>query len=121
MSVHALSESVARSFADATETAAHCAVTINARLPILAKCLFLPTPDGLTEWHEAYTEKVAAALEGTLAATSEIGSTMIHSAFAPRTPVGIADDFVRVIGKAVDPTRKRAEANAHRFSRPQSV
>lgn len=117
MSVSALQNSIARSVTDAAEMAAHCAVTINARVPILAGCFFLPTRAGLTEWHEAYTEKVAAAVEGTLAAGTELGSQMIRSAFRPPTPVGLAGDLVRVMEKAADPTRKRAQANAQRFSR----
>lgn len=117
MSVNALSQSIARSVVDAAEMASHCAVTINARLPILAGCFFLPTKDGLDAWHEAYSEKVAAAVEGTLAAGTEIGSTLIRSALRPPTPVGLAGDFVRVLEKAAHPTRKRARANAKRFSR----
>ena len=121
MSASALPHWFGRSFADAAETAAHCAVTINARLPILAGCLFVPTRAGLNEWHEAYAEKVAAAVEGTLAAAGEAGSALLRSAVAPPTPAGLADDLARVVDKAVHPTRSRARANADRFSRPQTA
>lgn len=116
MSVSDLSESVARGVADIAEMAAHCAVTVNARLPILAGCFFLPTKSGLDEWHEAVTEKMAAAVEGTLAAGGEMGSALLRSAFQPPTPVGLAGDLVRVLDKAAHPARARAKANALRFS-----
>lgn len=118
MTLPTLHESFNRGLADAAETAAHCAVTINARLPILAACLLLPTRAGLDEWHAAVSEKVAA-VEGTIAATGELGTALIRSALTPPTPAGLAEDLARVVDKAVHPTRSRARANALRFSSPR--
>ena len=113
----ALSRSLAKAAAAAATTAAHCSETIAARLPIFAGCLFMPTQAALAEWNMACAEKVAAAMEGTVAASAEWQAAMLRSAFRGATPAGFAHDMLRVMNKAAHPARRRVKANAERLGK----
>lgn len=113
----ALSRSLLKAAADHTATAAHCSQTIAARLPIFAGCLFMPTQAALAEWNMACSEKVAAAMEGTVAASMEWQAAMLRSAFRGATPAGLAHDMLRVMNKGAGPARRRVKANAKRLGK----
>ena len=117
MSARKLSRSLTRAVADAQQTAAHCSTTIGARLPILGGYFMAPTEAALAEWNMAYNEKVAAAWEGAIAASIEWQAMMMRSAFRAPNPLVIADDMMRVMNKAAHPARRRAKANARRFTK----
>jgi hypothetical protein len=117
MSRAKLARSLVRATTETGETAAHCTVTIAARLPILAGWFWSPNAPALAEWNRAYAEKAAATMEGAFAASAEWQAAMIRSAFRPPSPAGLADDFARVVRKAGQPARKRVKANAKRLTR----
>lgn len=117
MSHKRLARSLAKAASDASDTAAHSAVTISARLPILAGCLVSPSTAGIAEWNEACSEKVSAGVEGVLAAAAEWQAMMFRSAFRVPTPLGFANDMMRVVSKAAHPTHRRAKANGLRYKR----
>ena len=121
MSARAFSQSWSRAVMEAQESAAHCGVTIAARLPLFFGCIVAPSGAALAEWNQACSEKVAATLEGAVAGAAEWQATMIRSAFHPPTPTGLADDMLRVMTKAAHPTRRRAKANAGRLSAERSA
>lgn len=117
MSPQKLARSMMRAGADAGEAAANSAVTIAARLPILAGHMLSPTAAGLAEWNRAYAEKAAAAWEGMFAASAAWQRMMLRAAFSPPTAFGLAKDLVGVGQKAGHAARKRVRANAKRLSR----
>ena len=117
MSARKLSRSLTRAVVDAQQTAAHCSTTIGARLPILGGYFVSPTEAALAEWNAAYTEKVAAAWEGAIAASVEWQAMMMRSAFRAPNPLVFADDMLGVMNKAAHPARRRVKANARRLSR----
>ena len=117
MRARPLSRSLLKAVADANVTAVHCSETIAARLPIFAGCLLAPNGAALTEWNMACAEKVAAAMEGTVAASAEWQAAMMRSALRGATPAGLAHDMLRVMNKAAHPARRRVKANAKRLGR----
>ena len=118
MSTRKLSRSLAKAVADAQQTAAHCGVTIGARLPILSGLTVSPDA-AMTEWDRAYSEKVAAAWEGALAGAAAWQSVLMASLVRPPSPAAFADDVLKVMGKAAHPARRRVKANAKRLTRPK--
>ena len=118
MSTRKLSRAWARAVADAQQTAAHCGVTIGARLPILSG-LTASTGEAMTEWDRAYSEKVAAAWGGAIAASAAWQSVVIASLARPATPASFANDVLHVMDKAARPARRRVKANAKRLTRPK--
>jgi hypothetical protein len=105
---------------EAGEASAHAAATIAARLPVLGGFFFAPTAAAALEWNRAYTEKVAAASEGALAAWSAWQQLMIRSAFRPPSRAALANEIARVSHKAGHAGRKRVRANAKRLGRRKS-
>ena len=120
MSARLLSRSMTRAATSANLAAAHSAVTIAARLPILTGCFFSPTASALAEWNRAYSEKVAAALEGAAAASAEWQTVMLRAASRHPSAAGIANDCMRIAHKAGDPARRRVRANAKRLARAKA-
>ena len=114
MSAQRLARSLVRAGAETGEAAAHSAVTIAARLPILLS----PTMEGMAEWNRACTEKVAAAWTGLFAASAAWQQVMIRAAFRPPSATALANDLVRVSHKAGHAARKAAKANAKRLGVP---
>ena len=121
MSARALSRSLTHAVGQANDTANHCALTIAARLPVLARCLVAPTAEGLAEWNEAYSEKVAAVFEGAVAASTAWQIAMMRSALRMPTPTAFANDIMRVMNKAAHPARRRVKANSRRLSAPKEA
>lgn len=119
MSARRLQQSWVRAVVNAQEAATHSGVTIAARLPVLAQHLLTPSVAGMTEWNDAYTEKVQATWEGAVAASLEWQAMMFRSAFSAPTPAGFANDLMQVVHKAGHPARRRVKANAKRFSGPK--
>ena len=115
MRARPLSRSLLKAVADANVTAIHCSETIAARLPIFAGCIVAPSGAALPEWNMACAEKVAAAMEGVVAASAEWQAAMLRSAFRGATPTGLAHDMLRVMNKAAHPARRRVKANAKRL------
>jgi hypothetical protein len=102
---------------DASEAARNSAVTISARLPIFAGFFIAPSAAALTEWNEACTEKLAAGLEGSVAAVTAWNAMLIGSAFQPLTPMAFAHGAMKVFAEASGPAHARVRANAARLSR----
>jgi hypothetical protein len=113
-----LPRTMTRVIDNAGATAFDCAVTIVARMPVLAGWFVVPNSNSLAEWHRASTEKLAAAVEGAFAAGTAWQGAMWRSTLRPRMPAGIAVDFVHVMREASRPTRRRVRANARRLTGP---
>lgn len=116
MSRH-VAQAMAKAAFEAGEAAANSVVTISARLPIFVGCLVVPSAAALHEWNEAWTEKVAAGIEGSVAAGAAWSAMLIGSAFRPLTPVALAHETMKVLAEASGPAHKRVRANATRLSR----
>ncbi|KAA2236231.1 hypothetical protein [Salinarimonas soli] len=117
MAVNQLNRAFARAAADTSESAAHAAVTISARMPVLMAGLIVPSAAGYAAWTEAYTEKVEAVWLGVMAASAAWGAAMAQAAFLPPTPMGLAEEVMRVATIAAKPSRRKAKANARRYAR----
>jgi hypothetical protein len=115
-----LTRTMMKAGVETREASAHAATTVAARWPVLAGFFFAPSAAAALEWNRAYTEKVAAASEGALAAWAEWQQLLIRSAFRPPSPVALADEIVRVSHKAGHAGRKRVRANAKRLGRRKS-
>jgi hypothetical protein len=113
---HAMTQAVL----DASEAARNSAVTISARLPIFAGFFMAPTAAALTEWNEACTEKVAAGIEGSVAAVAAWNAMLIGSAFQPLTPMALVHETMKVFAEASGPAHKAVRANAARLSRQRT-
>lgn len=97
------------------EAAVNSGLTIAARIPILARCMMSPSAEGLAEWHEASSEKLAAMWEGTLAAVAGWNDLAWRSLLAPVTPTGLAEEAL-VLARAIsEPGHRRVRANAARL------
>lgn len=116
MSRRALSRSLVRAATEAQEAAVHSATTIGARLPIFAEHAVNPTAASLAEWNRAYSEKVAAAWDGAVAASLAFNPLFWFGA-RPPSPAAAMNEGLRVMSKAGAPARKRVKANATRLSR----
>lgn len=101
---------------DMGEAATNSAVTIAARLPIMAAHLLNPTAGGLAEWQGAASEKVAAVWEGAMAASLQCQEFFWRSFLAPVTPIGFAQEALVVARAAVNPAQLRVQANARRLT-----
>jgi hypothetical protein len=112
-----IGQAVAQAAFDIEEAARHSAVTIAARLPIFVGFAVAPSAAALTEWNEACTEKVAAGLEGAVAAMTAWNAMLIGAVFQPLTPVGLASGTLRVLAEASRPAHSKVRANAARLSR----
>ena len=121
MSHAKLARSLTRAAAEAGETAAHCGITIAARLPTLAGAFFTPSASGMAEWNRAYSEKVAATWQGAFAASAEWQAVMMRSVLNPPSLAALANDMLGVLDKAAKPARRRAKANARRLTRVRAA
>jgi hypothetical protein len=116
MSSH-VAQAMTQAALDAGEAARNSVVTIAARLPIFAGFFMAPSAAALTEWNEACTEKVAAGVEGSVAAVAAWNAMLIGSVFQPLTPMAFAHETMKVLAEASGPAHKRVRANAARLSR----
>jgi hypothetical protein len=103
---------------DHSEAAVNSVVTVGARMPILTECLTAPSAAGMVEWQGAWTEKVAAAWEGGLAAAALWQDVALRSLFAPLTPVGAAHHALAIAQACSGPAYGRVRANAARLGVP---
>jgi len=110
-----LTNAMAETMLEANEAAVNSAVTITARLPILAAHMVRPSAEGLAEWQEASSEKVISLWEGTVAACSAWNEMMWRALFAPITPTGMAHEALVLVRAASKSGHDRVRANAARF------
>ncbi|MDQ0469005.1 hypothetical protein [Labrys wisconsinensis] len=92
------------------------AVTIGHRLPMLMAIPFWPHADAILEAQRMVTEKVAAAVEGSIAASRETGALMTLAALGQANAADMAAGFLTIAVAAAGPARRRARANARRLS-----
>jgi hypothetical protein len=110
-----LSNAMAETMLEASEAAVNSAITITARLPILATHMVRPSADGLAEWQDAASEKTAAIWEGTVAACAAWNAMIWRTIFEPLTPTGMAHEALVMVRAASKPGHARVRANAARF------
>lgn len=114
-----MSRRFANSAADAAlelgEAAVNSAVTIAARLPILSGYMVNPTAAGLAEWQNASSEKIAAGVEGVMAACLGWQNLMWRSLLAPINPAHFAEEAMVVARAAIRPAHACVRANAARL------
>ena len=92
-------------------------VTINHRLPMLASLSLWPTAATALEAQRMVTEKVAAAIEGSMAASQEATDLMMRAALGRADMTDMAKGMLTIAAAASRPARKRVKANAKRLSR----
>jgi hypothetical protein len=108
---------VSKAMVAAMEIGEASAITIGLRMPLLMSIPFWPRLDVLLEAHRMVMEKVAAATEGTIAA-SQMGAVLAaRTALGHLHPSDVAAGMVTVAMAAAKPVRRRARANARRLSR----
>ena len=93
------------------------AITIGARLPLLVSMPFWPQFDVVLEAHRMVVEKVAAIVEGSIAATQATTALATRAAFGRTDAADIASGMVSIAMAASGPAHRRASANAKRLSK----
>jgi hypothetical protein len=93
------------------------AITIGARVPLLASMAFWPQFDVLLEAHRMVVEKMAAVFEGSLAASQATAALATKAALGRMDATDVALGIVSIAMAATRPTHRRARANATRLSR----
>ena len=93
------------------------AVTLGHRLPMLAAMPFFPQPESLVELNRMVTEKVAATIEGSFAASGETAALAMSAVFGRAGPVEFATGMLSIAEAATSPARRQVSANARRLSR----
>ena len=116
MSSH-LSRAVVDAAFAAGDAAIDSAVTIAARVPILADCMLSPSTAGVAEWQDAWSEKTLAVWEGALAACAGMNDLLWRSLVSPFTPTGLAEEAVVLVRAVSEPGHSRVRANALRLNR----
>lgn len=102
---------------DAGRAAQDAAVTINARLPVMARAAGNPGKPS-AEMQDMVSEKVSAAMQGALAGSLALGQFWTRALLgAIRTPMDAAQGIANVADAALKPARIRVRANARRLSR----
>ena len=104
----------------AVEIGQDSAVTVGHRLPMLAAMPFFPGPDLVLEANRMVTEKLAAVLEGSFAATSEAMALTTRAVLGHSNPLDLATGMLSIAITAARPTRRRVRANAKRLSHQAS-
>ncbi|MDJ1159869.1 hypothetical protein QNA08_16740 [Chelatococcus sp. SYSU_G07232] len=99
------------------DTAEAAATTVALRLPILATAVLAPSPAGLAEARLATFEKVAAVVEGTVAATLAWQKLWLDFACGRVGPRGLQSGLSAIAAAATAPARRRVLANARRLQR----
>ena len=93
------------------------AVTVGHRLPMLAAMPFFPGPELLIEANRMVTEKLAAILEGTFAASGETFALATRTAFGRTDADDLANGMFSIAAAAANPAHRAIKANARRLSR----
>jgi hypothetical protein len=110
--------SLIRMQADALRATQDAALTIAARLPLIAKATRGPAIVPPQELRTMVNEKVAAAMLGTAAASFAWGNFWTRAMFGSiRTPLDAAHGLASVAEAAMKPARRTVRANARRLSR----
>ena len=117
MSKRALSRSLVRAAKEAQEAATHTVTTLGVRVPMFTEHAVNPTAASAAEWNRAYSEKVAAAWDGAVAASLAFNPLFWFGSARPPSPAAAMNECLRVMSKAGAPARKRVKANATRLSR----
>lgn len=106
-----------RSAVAALEMGQASAITLGHRLPMLAAMPFFPQPESLFELNRMVTEKLAVAIEGSVAAGGETAILAASAAFGRAGPVELATGMFSIAEAATHPARRQVHANARRLSR----
>ncbi len=107
---------VEAAFAQVTAAQAACA-TIAFRLPILAQAAAAGDASAQREARLMVREKVAAAIEGSVAGTLAMQTVWLDMAFGRMTPARAVTTALAVATAASAPGHRRAAANAKRLTR----
>ena len=102
---------------DAARASQDAAVTIAARLPMIAKASRKPAAPPPAEMQRMVSEKAEAAMQGAFAASMAMGKLWTRAMFGGlRTPMDVAQGLASVADAAMKPARQRVRANAKRLS-----
>lgn len=102
---------------DASRAARDAAVTINARLPLMAQAAGDPGNTS-AEMQDMVSEKLSAAMQGALAGGLALGQFWNRALLGGiRTPMDAAQGLANIADAAMKPARIRVRANARRLSR----
>ena len=103
---------------DAARASHDAAITINARLPMIALASRNPGTPPSVEMQRMVREKLEATAQGALAANIEMGRMWMRGMFGGlRTPGDVAQALANVADAAMKPARISVRANAKRLSR----
>ena len=103
---------------DAARASHVAAITINARLPMIALASRNPGTPPTVEMQRMVSEKLDATAQGALAANIEMGRMWMRGMFGGlRTPGDVAQALAHVADAAMKPARISVRANAKRLSR----
>ena len=111
-------KSFARMSLDSMRASHDAAVTIAARLPMIAKASRSPGAPPSPEMQAMVSEKVAAGVQGAAAASFAWGQFWTRAMLGGiRTPIDAAHGLANVAAAAMAPAHKKVRANARRLSR----
>lgn len=92
------------------------AVTIGHRMPMLAAMPFWPSFAHALEMQRMVTEKMAAFVEGSLAASQEAAGLTMRAALGRADAAELTSGALSIALAASRPARRRVRANARRLS-----
>ncbi|MGI6245068.1 MAG: hypothetical protein ACOYJQ_04805 [Pseudochelatococcus sp.] len=102
--------------AKATETAQFAATTIAFRLPQFLYDTLDPTHPMSAETQRAFSEKAAAAMEGSVIAAQAWQRLWIDMAFGRVGPNDLSRKIMKIADDSAAPARRRVKANAKRLT-----
>lgn len=106
---------------DAARASQDAAVTVAARLPIIAKASQRSAAPPSAEMQLMVSEKAEAAMQGAFAASMAMGQLWTRAMFGGlRTPMDVAHGLAGVADAAMKPARITVRANARRLSRKRA-
>ena len=114
-----IAHSMGQAALDAGEAVMNSAVTVTARLPIMAGGVFGPNAASVAEWNEAVSEKMQAGVESAAALFAGWNALVVGTLLSPRTPIGFVLDSLALYQSATQPALVRVRANAQRFRDPR--
>ncbi|MFC0218395.1 hypothetical protein FHS82_000740 [Pseudochelatococcus lubricantis] len=100
----------------ATQTAQAAATTIAFRLPQFLYDTLDPTHPMSAETQRAFSEKAAAAMEGSLIAAQAWQRLWIDMAFGRVGPGDLPHKLMKIADESANPARRRVRANAKRLT-----
>ena len=112
-------KSFTRMSLDTVQASRDAAITIAARLPMLARASMTPTAPPSREMRDMVGEKVRAALLGATSGSLAMGQFWMRAMLGGiRTPMDAVHGLASVTEAALAPARKTVRANARRLSQP---